>query len=128
VSIGKAKLTSRIAARFPDMAELGAIERVTVSGRTKHGRPTRIRLNGTSGASKEMGAESFRLAVGSRLMRSTDCRVVTDASKITFLDGHGFGHGIGLCQWGAEGQARIGRRAGDILKFYYPGAHLTRLY
>ena len=41
---------------------------------------------------------------------------------------HGFGHGMGLCQWGAQGQALAGRNAVEILKFYYPEAHLTRAY
>jgi stage II sporulation protein D len=47
---------------------------------------------------------------------------------VEFREGRGFGHGIGMCQWGTEGQARMGRRAADILRFYYPGAHLTRVY
>jgi SpoIID/LytB domain protein len=41
---------------------------------------------------------------------------------ITFtFHGHGWGHGIGMSQWGAEGQALAGRNATKILNFYYPG-------
>jgi stage II sporulation protein D len=36
--------------------------------------------------------------------------------------GHGFGHGMGLSQWGAEERARDGQSTGRILAFYYPGA------
>jgi stage II sporulation protein D len=36
--------------------------------------------------------------------------------------GGGFGHGVGLCQTGALGQARAGRSAAEILESYYPGA------
>ena len=42
------------------------------------------------------------------------------------FEGGGSGHGVGLCQWGAEGMARAGAAAGDILKTYYPGAALGR--
>jgi SpoIID/LytB domain protein len=42
--------------------------------------------------------------------------------------GAGSGHGVGLCQTGALGMARIGARGEDILAHYYPGATLRRLY
>ena len=51
----------------------------------------------------EMGSEDFRLAVntdapdGSRLF-SSFCRPVNDPKAVRFTDGHGFGHGVGLCQ------------------------------
>jgi len=42
--------------------------------------------------------------------------------------GAGFGHGVGLCQWGAMGRAQDGQKAPEILKHYYPGAQLLKLY
>ena len=43
------------------------------------------------------------------------------------FDGHGFGHGVGLCQWGARLQAEKGRSYGQILKFYFPGSELSEV-
>lgn len=43
------------------------------------------------------------------------------------VDGRGHGHGVGLCQWGARGQALAGRTWSQILRHYYPGAKLVRL-
>lgn len=43
------------------------------------------------------------------------------------VDGRGFGHGIGLCQYGAGGYARRGTTYRDILTHYYPGSQVTRL-
>lgn len=37
------------------------------------------------------------------------------------LRGHGYGHGIGMCQWGAIGRARAGQDYRAILRTYYPG-------
>jgi stage II sporulation protein D len=43
-------------------------------------------------------------------------------------DGHGAGHGVGLCQWGAVGRARAGQRYPEILVAYYPHTELERVY
>jgi stage II sporulation protein D len=40
------------------------------------------------------------------------------------ISGHGFGHGIGLSQWGAEERAAAGQTYDEILSFYYPGTEL----
>jgi stage II sporulation protein D len=45
----------------------------------------------------------------------------------TFI-GHGNGHGVGLSQWGAYGMAAQGYNYEDILKYYYQGIQLTKLY
>ncbi len=44
-----------------------------------------------------------------------------DAGRVATLDGRGFGHGIGMSQWGAYGKALRGMRAGAILAAYYGG-------
>ena len=49
--------------------------------------------------------------------------VVARDGKLTQLAirGHGNGHGVGLCQWGAIGRARAGQDVRTILRHYYPG-------
>src|SRR3954463_12910881 len=37
------------------------------------------------------------------------------------VDGHGYGHGRGMSQYGSEGAARAGLTAAQIMDFYYPG-------
>lgn len=51
-----------------------------------------------------------------------------DGKKSFILNGHGWGHGVGLCQIGAAAMALKGFTAEGILAHYYPGAHLTYLY
>ncbi len=48
------------------------------------------------------------------------------AGKVTF-SGYGFGHHIGICQWGAREMVRDGWPYQRILKFYYPGTKLAQL-
>ena len=40
------------------------------------------------------------------------------------LEGRGWGHGVGMCQWGARGMALKGLSYEEILKHYYPGTEL----
>ena len=48
---------------------------------------------------------------------------VTGISELV-VSGRGFGHGMGLSQWGAERRARAGQGYRQILAFYYPGTEL----
>lgn len=43
-------------------------------------------------------------------------------------DGHGAGHGVGLCQWGAVGRARSGQNYAEILTAYFPNTEIERQY
>jgi stage II sporulation protein D len=42
--------------------------------------------------------------------------------------GAGSGHGVGMCQWGAIGRARAGQGHEEILRTYYPGTSVDRIY
>jgi len=127
-SVNKADLSRNLAEHDPSFRTIGAVDRVEVGSRTPSGRLASIRVIGTTGTQRTLKAEEFRLAAGPRVMRSTDCQVEDVGRTVQFSDGRGFGHGVGMCQWGMEGQAALGRRADQILKFYYPGMNLTRAY
>ena len=58
---------------------------------------------------------------------STKFTVTKDGSDFVF-DGRGWGHGAGMCQWGAKGMADVGKACAEILAQYYPGATVTRAY
>jgi stage II sporulation protein D len=126
--ITKSALFAQLKTRDQAMASWGSLSAVEIARRTDAGRIAEVLLRGDAGQQKSMAGERFRLAVGSRVMRSTACDIVDEGEVIRFENGRGFGHGVGLCQWGMEGQAREGRRAGEILLMYYPGARLVRAY
>lgn len=58
--------------------------------------------------------------LGYKVVPSTMFRVAPDAGGFLFT-GHGIGHGIGMCQWGARGRADAGMNAAAILAAYFPG-------
>jgi len=47
--------------------------------------------------------------------------------KYIYLEGRGWGHGVGMCQWGAYNMARRKYSYKEILEFYYPGAKVVKL-
>ncbi len=128
VRISTDEVFSRLTDRYPEMASLGGISSIAIIKRTAAGRPVDVRIDGLSGESRELMAERFRLALGSMRVRSTDFKVRATTSEVVFTNGKGFGHGLGLCQWGMEGQAVLGKKAGAILRHYFPGCRLTRIY
>jgi stage II sporulation protein D len=50
-----------------------------------------------------------------------------DAGRVATLDGRGYGHGIGMSQWGAYGKALRGMKAGAILAAYYGGIQPSKV-
>ena len=93
---------------------------VEILSRTGSGRAQAIRIS----PSRTLPAGDFRLAVGRvlgwNLLRSDLYSVHLQDDRAVFT-GHGSGHGIGLCQNGAEALAESGSSDREILAAYYPG-------
>jgi stage II sporulation protein D len=75
-------------------------------------------------------AEDMRLAIDSTgaKIQSTSCTIASLKDEFIFVAGRGFGHGVGLCQYGARQMARDGKTAQEILNFYYPNSRIKILY
>ncbi|MBI3099495.1 MAG: SpoIID/LytB domain-containing protein [Planctomycetes bacterium] len=69
----------------------------------------------------------FRLALGARKLMSTKFEVAPAGDSIRFT-GNGWGHAAGMCQMGAFRMGKSGFDSLAILKYYYPGAEVVRLY
>ena len=78
------------------------------------------------GGSLKVPAHKFRLAVGADRMRSTKVELHQREDQFIF-DGQGWGHGVGLCQWGAKRLAELGYKYQDILRYYYPGSEIQNI-
>lgn len=71
-------------------------------------------------------ADAFRMAVGPGRLYSPRIEEVIPVEGGWVFRTRGFGHGVGLCQYGADGQSRAGRGYREILGTYYPGAIVGR--
>jgi len=93
------EVTEKLVKNYPKLKRLGQITDITAIEQTDYGtyrRLTRIKLSGSTGK-----------------------------GKWVFCFGRGFGHGVGMCQCGAQGMARQGSSAEQILEYYYPGSRIT---
>lgn len=72
-------------------------------------------------AGKQMSGPEFRDALG---LYSTDFAWKVEGSSITFTT-HGYGHGVGMSQYGADGMAKEGKKAAEILTYFYQGTTLA---
>ena len=101
------------------------LDRVAILRHTPSGRASLLELGAPSG-SVRINADSFRFAVGRELgwntLRSDRYQVHVSNGRIVF-DGAGSGHGVGLCQVGAD-QMGVDHSYREILAFYYPGTVL----
>lgn len=101
----------------------GKLKNIRITQRTKTGRVTRLAVQTNKGV-KIVACNPLRLAIGLKSCKITKMQV--DSSVVHFA-GHGYGHGVGMCQDGANGMAKAGKTYEQILKNYYPGAKLTTL-
>ncbi|MBI2370756.1 MAG: SpoIID/LytB domain-containing protein [Deltaproteobacteria bacterium] len=94
---------------------------------SKTQRALAVELVGDRGTKREIAARELRRIVGNDKIRSTFFTIWNIAGVFHFW-GKGYGHGVGMCQWGAKGMADLGYGYGDILAYYYPGTTIKRLY
>jgi len=74
----------------------------------------------------DIKAPDFASAIGGRIIKSTNMRV-KKYPFFYYFSGYGWGHGVGMCQWGAFGLAVRWWSAERILKHYYPGAEIVNI-
>lgn len=103
----------------------GKIKSIDILGRDTSSRITLLRVKGGKKDIK-ISAKDFRQALGPNLLRSTNFKLEIAGDDAVFK-GFGWGHGVGLCQWGCYFMAKAGHGYEEILKFYYPGSEIVSL-
>lgn len=73
-----------------------------------------------------LNAQVFRSKLGYQFLKSTWFDII-DTGKSLIFKGKGYGHGVGLCQWGAKVMGDRGYSYKEILKFYYPETRLKKI-
>ena len=103
----------------------GHLRSVSVLQRTASGRVEFLTVTGSQ--SVTVPGLAFRTAIGRNIgwerLKSNWYDVHVESDRIVF-HGRGSGHGVGLCQVGAEVMGEEGRSYREILSFYYPGTKL----
>jgi stage II sporulation protein D len=93
-----------------------------------HAQEVSVMLEDSSRVVKLSANNEFRRVLSPSRFRSTLWDSVEDRGEAIAIMGRGYGHGAGLCQVGAYEMAKDGKSAAEILEYYFPGAHLQKLY
>jgi stage II sporulation protein D len=112
---------------------LGKITDIREQGRTPSGRIAALTVQTESG-SYTLRGNDIRFVLRDpkgAILNSTSFSFTKETSggEVSSLNvnGRGYGHGIGMCQWGAIGRARAGQNYRTILETYYPGTTIGRI-
>ena len=99
------------------------VSEISIEKRGDSGRAVTLLVN-----DHPVQAAELRLALGSTKMRSTLLTSLkTDADGI-LMAGKGYGHGVGMSQWGAYGMAQEGKSAEEIVMHYFREVTLARAW
>ena len=104
--------------------QFGLIKSLEIVSRSTGNRVEKIKITGTN-KSKTITGTQFRRLFGHNFIRS----LLFDLQKKNnhwVLKGKGWGHGVGLSQWGAQQMAVDNKSHQEIINFYYPGAKIKK--
>jgi stage II sporulation protein D len=110
---------------------LGSVRALQVVERGVSGRALLLAISGERGATEVRGELNIRRALGmlnsSLFVVSTE-RDAQGAPTAWLFRGGGWGHGVGMCQTGAIGRADAGEDYKAILRYYFNGAEVAKIY
>lgn len=129
----KKDISDRLVNRYGALKRIAPIVRIEPVAQTEYDeftRLTRVKLIGENGKSDTLRAEDLRLSIDptGRVIKSALCRLEDWDDQWAFLEGQGWGHGVGLCQCGAQWLARHGQSYQEILQYYFPDSTQEQLY
>jgi stage II sporulation protein D len=104
-------------------SRVGDFSRIEIVERGPSGRATKLGIG-----SAVVSATAFRLAIGSTEMRSTLLEDITVKGNSVTFTGKGYGHGVGMSQWGAKGRADRGEKAETIVQAYYKQISIEKIW
>jgi len=102
-----------------------ALDGIDVAGRDAAGRAELVALRGsrTFVVRGEVFRDAITRALGVKSVKSTLLFVKRTGDRFVF-SGRGYGHGVGLCQAGAQARIRGGATTEDVLHHYFPGTKI----
>ncbi len=103
------------------------IKNIDILSKTEHGRIKNLQILGNKNKI-EVSGENLRRILGYNKIRSTKIyKIEIKDNKIIFY-GKGWGHGVGLCQWGANELTKQGKKFKEVIEYYYPKTKIKKLY
>lgn len=99
----------------------GAISQISIVKKGPSGRVATLKVGNIT-----VSGPALRLALGSEKMRSTMLTDIRVEGSSLIVSGTGFGHGVGMSQWGARAMAEQGKKAEQIIKYFFKDVQITK--
>ncbi|MBC7783213.1 MAG: SpoIID/LytB domain-containing protein [Burkholderiales bacterium] len=137
IGFAKSELTRRIRAwgakNGHALANLSGLQTIEISGTNQFHRPRRFTVTDTNGLQSVLTSEQMRWAInadpqGGPTVFSSFFRPVDTGDAIQLVEGHGFGHGAGACQWCMQARALSGSKFEQIVLEAYPQSTVLSAY
>lgn len=110
--------------------DVGTIKSIKITEYTEFKRAKKVEITGSKGT-VEVDAGKFRLATGLNSTFWESVKVIPNKNKKALpsfeFDGRGWGHGLGMSQWGARQMAENGKPYEEIIKHYYTNVEIGEL-
>ncbi len=103
---------------------LGLIKEIRIIERNNSGRIKTVEIEMRDEKTAEISGKDFREIVGPNVIKSNNYEIKMQGYYMDII-GKGWGHGVGMCQWGASQMAAEGYSYEQILGNYYPGADVV---
>ncbi|MCK4261165.1 MAG: SpoIID/LytB domain-containing protein [Halanaerobiales bacterium] len=100
---------------------------IVIKNKDETGRVTKFEIS-YDGGSKIVDAPKFRNALDPMELKSTLIREIEKTDTNFVFKGSGFGHGVGMSQWGAYKLAKDGNKPEDIVKHYFKDIEIKKMY
>ncbi|AZO93181.1 SpoIID/LytB domain-containing protein [Halocella sp. SP3-1] len=107
--------------------DIGVLEKVIIEDRDRTGRIIDLSFKGSKG-SATVKAANFRNELDPKRLKSTKISEIKKQDDRYSFSGAGFGHGVGMSQWGAYAMAKDGRSPEEIVSHYFKDIEIVKEY
>jgi stage II sporulation protein D len=99
------------------------LKEISIGEKGPSGRAMTIKFDSTA-----VSAPELRLALGSERMKSTLLEGISLEDNQVVMKGRGYGHGVGMSQWGAYAMAQEGKSAEEIINAYFKDVQIVKMW
>ncbi len=103
--------------------KIESIKEIKIMDRDRSDRIKNLKIISRDGTEITIPGKIFREIIGPNEIKSNKYEIKMQGYYVDFI-GKGWGHGVGMCQWGAKGMAEQQFTYKQILSYYYPGSEI----
>lgn len=107
--------------------EVGTIEKIQIGKKDNTGRVINFKFTGSKNT-VTVKAANFRNELDPKKLKSTKISKLENKNNMFSFTGSGFGHGVGMSQWGAYAMGKEGKSPEDIVLYYFKDIEIVKEY